>query len=74
MLGFLAIFTGGVMVYSMWQIYLLPGGMEFDFVIVAFYTTTLLLGAIALACLLVLDLNFAENQKIGDVGLRVDLI
>ncbi|MCX6078669.1 MAG: dimethyl sulfoxide reductase anchor subunit [Chloroflexi bacterium] len=31
LLGFLAMFIGGVMVYSMSQIYLLPGGMEFDF-------------------------------------------
>ncbi len=75
-LGFLAIFTGGVTVYCMARIYLLPTQVAWNSisVIVAFYTTTLLLGAIALACLMVLDLKFVEIQKIGDVDLRVDLI
>jgi anaerobic dimethyl sulfoxide reductase subunit C (anchor subunit) len=43
-------------------------------VIVSFYITALMLGAMAIACLMVLDLQFAEIQKADDVELRSQVI
>ncbi len=74
-LGCLTILTGIIMVYCMAMIYLLPTQVAWNStsVIVSFYTTTLLIGTAALACLLTLDLKFAEIQKIDDVDLRVEI-
>jgi anaerobic dimethyl sulfoxide reductase subunit C (anchor subunit) len=43
-------------------------------VILSFYTTSLVLGVMAIACLMVLDLKFAEIQKTDDVKLREAVI
>jgi anaerobic dimethyl sulfoxide reductase subunit C (anchor subunit) len=75
-LGWLAILTGSILIYCMARIYLLPTQVAWNStsVIVSFYVTALTLGAMALACLLLLDLKFAEIQKSSDVELRSQLI
>ena len=75
-LGWLAIFCGILLIYCMARIYLLPTQIAWnsDTVIISFYVTSLMLGAMAIACLLVLDLRFAEIKKDDDVDLRVVVI
>jgi anaerobic dimethyl sulfoxide reductase subunit C (anchor subunit) len=75
-LGWLAILFGTILIYCMARIYLLPTQAAWNSgtVIVSFYTTSLVLGVMAIACLMVLDLKFAEIQKTDDVGLRVEVI
>jgi anaerobic dimethyl sulfoxide reductase subunit C (anchor subunit) len=75
-LGWVAILIGSILVYCMASIYLLPTQVAWNStsVIVSFYATTLMLGAVALACLMVLDLKFAEIQKSDDVEVRAQLI
>ncbi len=75
-LGWLAIFFGVILIYCMARIYLLPTQVAWNsnMVILSFYTTSLVLGVMAIACLMVLDLKFAEIQKTDDVELRVEVI
>ena len=75
-LGWLAIFFGVILIYCMARIYLLPTQVAWNSttVILSFYTTSLVLGVMAIACLMVLDLKFAEIQKTDDVELRVEVI
>jgi anaerobic dimethyl sulfoxide reductase subunit C (anchor subunit) len=75
-LGWLAILLGTILIYCMARIYLLPTQVAWNSstVIVSFYTTSLVLGVMAIACLMVLDLKFAEIQKTDDVSLRVEVI
>ena len=75
-LGWLAIFFGVFLIYCMARIYLLPTQVAWNsnMVILSFYTTSLVLGVMAIACLMVLDLKFAEIQKTDDVELRVEVI
>lgn len=75
-LGWTAILFGFIVVYCMARIYLIPTQVAWNSptVIVYFYTTTLLLGTMAIACLLVLDLKFSEIQKAEDIGVRVQVI
>ena len=75
-LGWLAILFGFIVVYCMARIYILPTQEAWNSVsmIASFYTTTLLLGAMAIACLIVLDLAFAEIQNSEDVELHTRLI
>ncbi len=75
-LGWLAIFFGIILIYCMARIYLLPTQVAWNsnMVIFSFYTTSLVLGVMAIACLMVLDLKFAEIQKTDDVELRVEVI
>lgn len=75
-LGWLAIFFGIILIYCMARIYLLPTQVAWNsnMVIFSFYTTSFLLGVMAIACLMVLDLKFAEIQKTDDVELRVEVI
>lgn len=75
-LGWLAILFGIILIYCMARIYLLPtqAAWNSSTVIVSFYTTSLVLGVMAIACLMVLDLKFAEIQKTDDVSLRVEVI
>lgn len=75
-LGWLAILFGTILIYCMARIYLLPTQVAWNSgtVIVSFYTTSLVLGVMAIACLMVLDLKFAEIQKTDDVDLRVEVI
>jgi len=75
-LGWLAILFGVILVYCMARIYLIPTQVAWNStsVIVSFYATTLLLGIMAIACLMVLDLKFAEITKADDVELRSQVI
>ncbi|MCJ7434512.1 MAG: dimethyl sulfoxide reductase anchor subunit [Anaerolineales bacterium] len=75
-LGWLAILFGFIVVYCMARIYLIPTQVAWNSptVIISFYTTTLLLGSMAIACLLVLDLKFAEIQKADDIDVRARVI
>jgi len=74
--GWLAIVFGFTVVYCMSRIYLIPTQVAWNSstVIISFYITTLLLGIMAIVCLLVLDLKFAEIQKSGDVEIRAQAI
>jgi anaerobic dimethyl sulfoxide reductase subunit C (anchor subunit) len=74
-MGWVSILFGGIVVYCMARIYLLPTQVAWDssLVIISFFTTTLLLGGGAIMCLMVLDLKFAELQKSDDVNLRVQV-
>jgi len=71
-MGWLAAGLGLTVVYCMARIYLLPTQLAWNspVVIVSFYVTTLLLGTMTVACLLLLDLKFVEIQKADDVELR----
>ncbi|MFT3894226.1 MAG: dimethyl sulfoxide reductase anchor subunit [Anaerolineales bacterium] len=75
-LGWLAILIGTVLMYCMARIYLIPTQVAWNSttVIFSFYITALMLGCMAIACLLVLDLKFAEIKKSNDIDLRVDVI
>jgi anaerobic dimethyl sulfoxide reductase subunit C (anchor subunit) len=75
-LGWTAILLGSIVVYFMARIYLIPTQVAWNSstVIISFYTTTLLLGTMAIACLLVLDLKFAEIQKAEDIEVRAQVI
>ena len=75
-LGWLAIFFGVILIYCMARIYLLPTQVAWNsnMVILSFYTTSLVVGVMAIACLMVLDLKFAEIQKTDDVELREEVI
>lgn len=75
-LGWLTILIGFVLIYCMARIYLIPTQVAWNStsVIVSFYLTALTLGGMAIACLMVLDLKFAEVQKANDVELRAQVI
>lgn len=75
-LGWLAILLGTILIYCMARIYMIPTQASWNSptVIVSFYTTTLLLGIMAIACLMVLDLKFSEIKKASDVELRAQVI
>jgi anaerobic dimethyl sulfoxide reductase subunit C (anchor subunit) len=75
-LGWLAILFGCVLVYCMARIYLIPTQVAWNSttVILSFYITTLMLGCMAIACLMVLDLKFAEITRPEDVELRIEVI
>jgi anaerobic dimethyl sulfoxide reductase subunit C (anchor subunit) len=75
-LGWLAIVLGCVLVYCMARIYLIPTQVAWNSttVILSFYTTTLMLGCMAIACLMVMDLKFAEITRSQDIELRNEVI
>ncbi len=75
-LGWLAILIGAILIYCMARIYLIPTQIAWNSttVILSFYTTALMLGCMAIACLLVLDLKFAEIKKADDIDLRIEII
>ncbi len=72
MLGWLAVVLGLTVIYCMAMIYLLPTQLAWNspIVIVSFYVTTLLLGTVTVACLLLLDLKFVEIQKADNLELH----
>lgn len=74
--GWLAVLWGFTVVYCMASIYLLPTQVAWNSpaVIMSFFVTTLLLGGMTIACLMVLDLTFAEIQKSDDIDLRIAII
>jgi anaerobic dimethyl sulfoxide reductase subunit C len=75
-LGWLAILFGLIVVYCMSRIYILPTQEVWNSLsmVFSFYTTTLLLGGTTIACLMVLDMEFAEIQNSKDVELHTRLI
>jgi anaerobic dimethyl sulfoxide reductase subunit C len=75
-LGWLAIVVGIILVYCMARIYMLPTQVAWNTptVVISFYITTAMLGAIAIACLFVLDLKFAEIQKTENLDTRVQIV
>ncbi len=75
-IGWLAVILGSILIYCMARIYLIPTQVAWNSttVIFSFYTTALMLGFMTIACLLVLDLKFAEIKKTDDVELRVDVL
>ena len=75
-LGWLAVLFGSIVVYCMARIYMIPTQVAWNSstVVVSFFTTTVLLGTMAITCLLVLDLKFAEIQKSEDIKVRVQVI
>jgi len=64
-LGWLAIFFGVVTVYCMGRIYLLPTQAAWNMpeTILTFYGSMLLLGVMALAAILIMDLRFMEVRQ-----------
>jgi anaerobic dimethyl sulfoxide reductase subunit C (anchor subunit) len=66
-LGWLAIFFGFIAVYCMGRIYLLPTQPAWNtpLTIISFYGTMLLLGVMALATILIMDLRFMEIRQNG---------
>lgn len=75
-LGWLAIMFGTILIYCMARLYLIPTQVAWNSttVIISFYTTALMLGAMAMACFMVLDLKFAEIKETDDVELRSRVI
>ncbi len=75
-LGWVTVLIGLALIYCMARIYLLPTQLAWNSatVIISFYWTALLLGCMAIACLLVLDLKFAEVQKDDHIELRARVI
>jgi len=75
-IGWVSILLGAIVVYCMARIYMLPTQVAWNspLVIVSFYTTTVLLGTMTIACLLVLDLKFAEIQHTDDIDTRIQVI
>ena len=74
--GWVAILVGFSIIYCMARIYLIPTQAAWNSktILVSFYVTTLLLGSMTIACLLVLDFKFAEIQKTADVEIRSQVI
>lgn len=75
-LGWVAILFGFIVVYCMARIYLLPTQVAWNSptVIISFYITAVLLGTMTIACLLLMDLKFAEIQKAADIDARAQVI
>ena len=75
-LGWAAILFGLIVVYCMANIYIMPTQEVWNSLsmVFSFYATTLLLGCIMIACLMVLDLRFAEIQRSEDVEIHARLI
>lgn len=74
--GWVAVFFGVILVYCMARIYMLPTQIAWNspWVVVSFYNTTLLLGAITIISLLVLDLKFSEIQNNNETPIREKVI
>lgn len=75
LMGWLAVTLGLTSIYCMAKIYLLPTQLAWNTptVIVSFYVTTLLLGIMTIACLLILDLKFVEIQNVDNLELHIQV-
>ncbi len=73
--GWLGVFWGLLLVFSMAHIYLIPTQTAWNSatVIVSFYVTTLLLGCMTIMCLMILDVKFTEVQQV-DTSLQIQVI
>jgi anaerobic dimethyl sulfoxide reductase subunit C (anchor subunit) len=74
--GWLGVGLGLTVIYCMGHIYLLPTQVAWNSptTIISFYNTMVLLGTMTIACLLVLDMKFAEIQKPGELPIHNQLI
>jgi anaerobic dimethyl sulfoxide reductase subunit C (anchor subunit) len=75
-LGWIALIFGWGMIYCMAQIYLLPTQISWNssMTIAYFMTTTLLLGATAMAAILIMDLRVAEVRGTEAPSSRIPLL
>jgi anaerobic dimethyl sulfoxide reductase subunit C (anchor subunit) len=75
-LGWIALAFGFAATYCMSSIYLLPTQTAWNtpITILSFYVTTLLLGVMTTACLLIMDLKFAEAREPATVEARNTII
>ena len=75
-LGWLAILLGSANVYCMAHIYLLPTQVTWNtpVTILSFFTTAFLLGVMALASLLIMDLKYSELRQLPKTGLQAVVI
>ncbi|GJM42440.1 MAG: DMSO reductase subunit C [Ardenticatenaceae bacterium] len=75
-LGWVSLTAGGLVVYSMSKIYLLPTQASWNtpLTLYAFFLTTLLLGVTAVSVLLVMDLNLSEVAGGAETAVRRQLI
>ena len=75
-IGWLTIVTMAANIFAMSQIYLLPTQVAWDtpMTLVSFYATALLLGGLALASLLIMDLKYSELRALYKVELQARLI
>ncbi len=75
-LGWIAVFFGLSVDFCISHVYMLPTQEMWNspLVVISFFITTLLLGIMALVCLLMLDLKYAEFQKPDNVKLHVEVI
>ncbi len=75
-LGWVAIVLGCVAIYCMAHIYLLPTQAAWNtpITIYTFFSTAVLLGALAMAAILVLDLKFLEIRKLEEPAARVEIV
>lgn len=75
-LGWVALGFGFAATYCMSHIYLLPTQTAWNtpLTILSFYVTTLLLGVMTMACLLIMDLKFAEAREPETVEARKTII
>lgn len=75
-LGWIALAFGFAATYCMSRIYLLPTQTAWNtpITILSFYVTTLLLGVMTMACLLIMDLKFAEAREPTTVEARNEII
>ncbi len=71
-LGWIALLLGFAATYCMSSIYLLPTQTAWNtpITILSFYVTTLLLGVMTMACLLIMDMKFAEVREPATVEAR----
>jgi len=70
--GWIALMFGFAATYCMSWIYLLPTQTAWNtpFTILSFYVSTLLLGVMTMACLLIMDMKFAEVREPATVQAR----
>jgi anaerobic dimethyl sulfoxide reductase subunit C len=74
--GYVAIFFGAASIFCMAHIYLLQAQLVWDtpLTILSFFTTTLLLGMMALASILLMDLKYSELRNLPKAGVQAQVI
>ena len=75
-IGWLAIGASAANIYAMSQIYLLPTQAAWDtpMTLVFFYSTAMLLGGMALASLLIMDLKYSELRALFKIEIQEKII
>ncbi len=74
--GWLGVGLGLTVIYCMGNIYLLPTQVAWNSptTLISFYNTMVLLGALTIACLMVLDMKFAGIQKSSELSIHNQVI